>query len=84
MRVEPVHDPGAEWDDFVATTRGATLGHASAWARIFRDAYATLDGGRLDTIDLDITLGSFDFLAGTLSAENVDGDLDQEGAERDE
>jgi len=39
MRVEAVTDPGAEWDAFVEATPGAVVGHASAWARILRDAY---------------------------------------------
>ncbi|CAG0992364.1 hypothetical protein MYXO_02476 [Myxococcaceae bacterium] len=39
MRIERVDDPGAEWDEFVAATPGATLAHAAAWPRVFRDAY---------------------------------------------
>ena len=39
MRVEDVHEPGAEWDAFVESTAGAALSHAAAWARVVREAY---------------------------------------------
>jgi FemAB-related protein (PEP-CTERM system-associated) len=39
MQVERVPDPGAEWDAFVAARPGASLGHASAWLGVLRDAY---------------------------------------------
>jgi len=39
MRLEQVHEPGTEWDAFVAATPGGALGHAAAWARILREAY---------------------------------------------
>jgi FemAB-related protein (PEP-CTERM system-associated) len=39
MRVERVHEPGAEWDAFVESTPGAALSHAAAWAQVLRAAY---------------------------------------------
>jgi len=39
MRIEVVTDPGPAWDEFVLSCPGATLGHASAWARVFSEAY---------------------------------------------
>lgn len=39
MQVERVAEPGAEWDAFVESTPGASLGHASAWQRVLRNAY---------------------------------------------
>jgi FemAB-related protein (PEP-CTERM system-associated) len=39
MRVDEVHEPGAEWDAFVESTPGAALSHAAAWARVMSDAY---------------------------------------------
>jgi len=40
MQVETVAEPGAEWDAFVEATPGAGLGHAAAWHRVLREAYA--------------------------------------------
>lgn len=39
MRIERVGEPGAEWDAFAESVPGATLGHAAAWAAVFREAY---------------------------------------------
>jgi serine/alanine adding enzyme len=39
MKVDWIEEPGEEWDAFVAATPGSNLGHASAWARVMRDAY---------------------------------------------
>ncbi|MCC6641411.1 MAG: GNAT family N-acetyltransferase [Deltaproteobacteria bacterium] len=39
MRIERVTEPGAEWDAFVESVPGATLGHAAAWAGVARAAY---------------------------------------------
>ncbi len=39
MHVEAVAQPGSEWDAFVSGQAGASLGHASAWARVMREAY---------------------------------------------
>lgn len=39
MRIAEVADPGPEWDAFVETEPTGQLGHASAWARVVRDAY---------------------------------------------
>jgi len=39
MHIHADANPGTEWDAFVEGTPGATLGHASAWATIVRDAY---------------------------------------------
>ena len=39
MLVERVAEPGAEWDAFVESVPGATLGHAAAWAAVVREAY---------------------------------------------
>lgn len=39
MRIECIEAPGSEWDRFVEAHPEGRLGHASAWARIFADAY---------------------------------------------
>jgi FemAB-related protein (PEP-CTERM system-associated) len=39
MQLEHVREPGTAWDAFVEAQPGSTLGHASAWARILREAY---------------------------------------------
>ncbi len=39
MQVEHVAAPGREWDEFAESTPGVRLGHAAAWAAVFRDAY---------------------------------------------
>jgi FemAB-related protein (PEP-CTERM system-associated) len=39
MKVDWIEEPSTEWDAFVAVTSGSNLGHASAWARVMRDAY---------------------------------------------
>jgi len=39
MQLETIVAPGDEWDAFVASASGSTLGHAAAWAQILRDAY---------------------------------------------
>ncbi|MEE8167223.1 MAG: FemAB-like protein, partial [Myxococcota bacterium] len=39
MRVAVIADPGPEWDAFVEAEPAGQLGHASAWARIVREAY---------------------------------------------
>jgi FemAB-related protein (PEP-CTERM system-associated) len=39
MQIESVANPGDEWDEFVAGTPGATLGHAALWCRILRESY---------------------------------------------
>jgi FemAB-related protein (PEP-CTERM system-associated) len=39
MRIAEVADPGPEWDAFVESEPAGQLGHASAWARVVRDAY---------------------------------------------
>jgi len=54
MQIETVANPGEEWDEFVAGTPGATLGHAALWCRVLRESYrletrylASRDGGVL-------------------------------------
>jgi FemAB-related protein (PEP-CTERM system-associated) len=39
VRVERVEDPGKDWDDYVESRPGASLGHAAAWARALREGY---------------------------------------------
>jgi FemAB-related protein (PEP-CTERM system-associated) len=39
MQIETVANPGEEWDEFVARTPGATLGHAALWSRVLRESY---------------------------------------------
>ncbi len=39
MRVVVAADPGPEWDSFVEAEPAGQLGHASAWARVVREAY---------------------------------------------
>jgi len=39
MRIAEIADPGREWDDFVEAEPAGKLGHASAWARVMREAY---------------------------------------------
>jgi len=39
MQLDPIDEPGTEWDAFVEATPGGALGHAAAWARILREAY---------------------------------------------
>jgi serine/alanine adding enzyme len=39
MRIAEIADPGPEWDAFVEAQPAARLGHASAWARVVREAY---------------------------------------------
>jgi len=39
MRVAVIADPGPEWDAFVEAEPAGQLGHASAWARVVREAY---------------------------------------------
>jgi serine/alanine adding enzyme len=39
MRIAVITDPGPEWDAFVETEPAGQLGHASAWARVVREAY---------------------------------------------
>ena len=39
MRIEAVSEPDAEWDALADSCSEATLGHAAAWARVFREAY---------------------------------------------
>jgi serine/alanine adding enzyme len=39
MRIAEITDPGSEWDAFVEAQPAGQLGHASAWARVVRDAY---------------------------------------------
>lgn len=39
MQVERVAEPGAEWDEFAEATPGVCVGHAAAWASVFREAY---------------------------------------------
>ena len=34
-----IDSPGAEWDEFAEATPGASLAHASAWARILNECY---------------------------------------------
>ncbi len=39
MQIEKIDDPGTEWDEFAESTAGVCVGHAAAWASVFRDAY---------------------------------------------
>jgi FemAB-related protein (PEP-CTERM system-associated) len=39
MKIENVIHPGQEWDEFAEAQPGATLGHSSAWAAIYRQSY---------------------------------------------
>ncbi len=39
MNLDPIEEPGSEWDAFVEATPGGALGHAAAWARILRESY---------------------------------------------
>jgi len=39
MRIAETADPGPEWDAFVEAQPAGRLGHASAWARVVREAY---------------------------------------------
>ncbi len=39
MQIAVIADPGREWDAFVEAEPAGQLGHASAWARIVREAY---------------------------------------------
>jgi FemAB-related protein (PEP-CTERM system-associated) len=39
MHVELVTDPGRNWDEFAESRPDSSLGHASAWARVFHQAY---------------------------------------------
>ena len=39
MRIAEIADPGPEWDAFAEAESAGQLGHASAWARVVRDAY---------------------------------------------
>jgi FemAB-related protein (PEP-CTERM system-associated) len=39
MQIEKVDEPGTEWDEFAESTPGVCIGHAAAWASVFRDAY---------------------------------------------
>jgi FemAB-related protein (PEP-CTERM system-associated) len=39
MQVESVGEPGEEWDEFAESTPGVCVGHAAAWASVFREAY---------------------------------------------
>jgi len=39
MRIAVIADPGPEWDAFVEAEPAGQLGHASAWARVVREAY---------------------------------------------
>jgi FemAB-related protein (PEP-CTERM system-associated) len=39
MQIEQVDEPGDEWDEFAESAPGVCLGHAAAWAAVFRDAY---------------------------------------------
>ena len=39
MRIAEIADPGPEWDAFVEAQPAGQLGHASAWARVVREAY---------------------------------------------
>jgi hypothetical protein len=39
MQVERVVEPDAEWDEFAESTPGVCVGHAAAWASVFREAY---------------------------------------------
>ncbi len=39
MQIETVANPGEEWDEFVAGTPGATLGHAALWCRVLQESY---------------------------------------------
>lgn len=39
VRIERVADPGPDWDDYVESRPGASLGHAAAWSRALRDGY---------------------------------------------
>lgn len=57
MQVESIESPGAEWDEFVESSGCGSLGHASAWAHVLRDAYglepcylAARAGGQLEGV----------------------------------
>jgi len=39
MRIAELADPSPEWDTFVEAEPAGRLGHASAWARVVREAY---------------------------------------------
>ncbi len=39
MHIERCDEPGEEWDRFCAETPGAGLGHAAAWAAVYRESY---------------------------------------------
>lgn len=39
VRVERVEDPGKDWDDYVESRAGASLGHAAAWSHALREGY---------------------------------------------
>ena len=39
MQIEHVIGPGAEWNEFAEAHSEARLGHAAAWAAIFKSAY---------------------------------------------
>lgn len=39
MHIEPCEDPGEEWDRYCAAAPGSGLGHAAAWAAVYRHSY---------------------------------------------
>ncbi|MBI82488.1 MAG: hypothetical protein CMJ81_04765 [Planctomycetaceae bacterium] len=59
--------------------RDSGLVTVSDTTRLWDEGSVTLDGGTLDTVTLDLTVGTFNMLDGILRATNVTGTLNNQG-----